>query len=49
MGVLIVYRDGQQLWEFRVVNNGSVYGLNKHYYTAEAAESAGREWVGARW
>jgi hypothetical protein len=45
MGILIVYRD--RLWQFRVIANyGSVYGLNKDYYTAEAAEAAGREWVG---
>ena len=45
MGILIVYRD--RLWQFRVIANyGSVYGLNKDYYTAEAAENAAREWVG---
>ncbi len=48
MGILIVYRD--RLWQFRVIANyGSVYGLNKDYYSAEAAEVAGREWVGAGW
>jgi hypothetical protein len=40
MGILIVYRD--RLWQFRVIANyGSVYGLEKHYYTPEVAEVAG--------
>ncbi len=48
MGILIVYRE--RLWQFRVIANyGSVYGMTKDYYTAEAAEAAGREWVGAGW
>lgn len=33
------------MWQFRVLNNNSIYGEAKHYYTAEAAETAGREWV----
>ena len=47
MGILLVYCD--RLWEFRVLANASIYGEAKHYYTAEAAEAAGREWVGAGW
>ena len=47
MGILIVYRDN--LWEFRVLVNNSIYGQAKGYYTAQAAEAAGREWVGAGW
>lgn len=47
MGILIVYRD--RLWEFRVLSNGSIYGEAKHYYTAQAAEVAGRERVGGGW
>ncbi len=48
MGILVVYRDS--LWQFRVIANyGCVYGLDKDYYTAEAAERAGREWVGGGW
>jgi hypothetical protein len=44
MGILIVFRD--RLWQFRVLSNGSIYGEAKHYYTADAAVRAGREWVG---
>ncbi len=44
MGILIVYRD--RLWHFRVLANSSIYGQAKEYYTAAAAETAGREWVG---
>jgi hypothetical protein len=45
MGILIVYRD--RLWQFRVISSdGPVFGQTKQYYTAEAAERAGREWVG---
>jgi hypothetical protein len=47
MGILIVFRD--RLWQFRVLSNGSIYGEAKHYYTADAAVRAGREWVGAGW
>jgi hypothetical protein len=48
MGILVVYRD--RLWQFRVVSSdGSIYGHTSHYYTHEAAEAAGREWVGAGW
>ncbi|HEY9834113.1 MAG TPA: hypothetical protein V6D26_26405 [Stenomitos sp.] len=44
MGILIVYCD--RLWHFRVLANSSIYGQAKKYYTAAAAETAGREWVG---
>jgi hypothetical protein len=47
MGILVVYCD--RLWQFRVLSNGSIYGKAKHYYTAQAAEAAGRAWVGAGW
>ena len=47
MGILIVYRD--RLWHFRVLANSSIYGQAKEYYTDQAAEAAGREWVGAGW
>ena len=48
MGILVVFRDS--LWQFRVLSSdGSLYGRTSHYYTAEAAERAGREWVGAGW
>jgi hypothetical protein len=47
MGILIVYRD--RLWHFRVLSNGSILGEAKEYYTAQAAEEAGRQWVGTGW
>jgi hypothetical protein len=48
MGILIVYRDS--LWQFRVLSSdGAIYGQAKGYYTAQAAEKIGREWVGSEW
>ncbi len=48
MGILIIYRDS--LWQFRVLSSdGAIYGQTKNYYTAEAAEKLGREWVGSGW
>ncbi len=47
LGILIVYFTNGGCWQFRVLNDGSIYGHNKTYYTVEAAERAGREWVGA--
>jgi len=47
LGILVVFCD--RLWQFRVLNNGSIYGHSKTYYTADAAEKAGREWVGSGW
>lgn len=45
MGMLIVYRDS--LWEFRVLSpEAAIYGHTSSYYTVEAAERAGRQWVG---
>ncbi len=49
LGILIVYFTNGGCWQFRVLNDGSIYGHNKTYYTVEAAERAGREWVGAGW
>jgi len=49
LGILIVFYTDGGCWQFRVLNDGSIYGHNKTYYTVEAAERAGREWVGAGW
>ncbi len=47
-GVLVVFRDN--LWQFRVLSSdGAIYGHSSNYYTAEAAEKVGREWVGDAW
>ncbi|MEO0686748.1 MAG: hypothetical protein AAFY76_17330 [Cyanobacteria bacterium J06649_11] len=46
---LIVFYTNARCWQFRVIgNDGSVYGEKTIYYTADAAEAAGREWVVGR-
>jgi hypothetical protein len=48
MGILIVFQD--KLWQFRVINSdGAIYGHTSHYYTAQAAEQIGQQWVGDTW
>jgi hypothetical protein len=48
LGVLVVFRDN--LWQFRVLSSdGAIYGHSSNYYTAEAAEEVGRQWVGSGW
>ena len=48
MGILIVFQDN--LWQFRVLSSdGAIYGHTNQYYTAEAAEEVGRQWVGSEW
>jgi hypothetical protein len=49
LGILIVYFTNGGCWQFRVLSNGSIFGHNKIYYTAETAERAGRVWVDAGW
>jgi hypothetical protein len=50
LGILAVYFSNDGCWQFRVLTyEGKVFGSQKLYYTAEAAERAGREWVGAGW
>ncbi len=49
-GILIVFYTDGGCWQFRVLSSeDAVFGEQKLYYTAEAAEKAGREWVGAGW
>ncbi len=48
LGILIVYFTNGG-WQFRVLSNGSIFGHNKIYCTAQAAERAGRVWVDAGW
>ncbi|MEM6398669.1 MAG: hypothetical protein AAF349_04820 [Cyanobacteria bacterium P01_A01_bin.68] len=46
---LIVFYTQSKCWQFRVIScDGSVFGERKIYYTADAAEAAGREWVARR-
>jgi hypothetical protein len=48
LGLLIVFCD--RLWQFRVLSpDGAIYGHSKTYYTHQAAEEAGRQWVGSGW
>ncbi len=50
LGILIVFYTDGECWQFRVLSSGgAVFGEQKLYYSAEAAEKAGREWVGAGW
>jgi hypothetical protein len=44
--LLVFYTPGK-CWQFRVISpSGSVYGLEKIFYTPEAAKEAGLSWVG---
>ncbi len=49
LGILIVYFTNGGCWQFRVLNDSSIYGHSKTYYTVEAAERAGKEWVRSGW
>jgi hypothetical protein len=43
---LVVFYTDAQCWQFRVISpGGAVFGERKIYYTPEAAEKAGREWI----
>jgi len=43
---LIVFYTDAHCWQFRVISSdGAVFGEQKLYYTAAAAEDAGREWI----
>jgi hypothetical protein len=45
-GILLVFYTNGGCWQFRVLSSGgAVFGEQKLYYTADAAEKAGREWV----
>jgi len=47
--ILVVFYTNARCWQFRVIScDGSVFGERKIYYTADAAEVAGREWVGEK-
>ena len=44
---LLVFYTETHCWQFRVISpGGAVFGDRKIYYTAEAAQKAGREWIG---
>ncbi|MDM9383848.1 hypothetical protein QUB80_24490 [Chlorogloeopsis sp. ULAP01] len=43
---LIVFYTEDDEWQFRVLSGGgAVFGERKLYYSAHAAEKAGREWI----
>ncbi|AFY51296.1 hypothetical protein Nos7524_5606 (plasmid) [Nostoc sp. PCC 7524] len=43
---LLVYSQAN-CWQFRLISpSGAVFGERKLYYTPEAAEKMGREWIG---
>jgi hypothetical protein len=44
---LLVFYTETDCWQFRLISSGgAVFGERKLYYTPEAAEKAGREWIG---
>ena len=43
---LVLFYTEAQCWQFRVIGSGGVvFGERKLYYTPEAAERAGRDWI----
>jgi hypothetical protein len=43
--ILLVYYSDAWAWQFRVISGSEVFGERKIYYSAEAAEKAGRDWI----
>ncbi|BAY66942.1 hypothetical protein NIES22_70860 (plasmid) [Calothrix brevissima NIES-22] len=44
---LLVFYTEAHCWQFRLISPaGAVRSERKIYYTAEAAQKAGREWIG---
>ncbi len=43
--ILLVYYSDAGAWQFRVISGNAIFGERKIYYSAEAAEKAGREWI----
>jgi hypothetical protein len=43
---LLVFYTESECWEFRLISaGGEVFGEQRIYYSPEAAEKAGREWI----
>ncbi len=43
---LLVFYTETHCWQFRIISSGgAVFGERKLYYTPEAAEKAGRDWI----
>jgi hypothetical protein len=43
--ILLVYHCDTWEWQFRIISGSAVFGEQKLYYSAEAAQKAGREWI----
>lgn len=43
---MLVYYRNASAWQFRTISGSAVFGERKIYYSAEAAEKAGRDWIG---
>ncbi|MBG1259929.1 hypothetical protein [Nostoc commune] len=44
---LLVFYTDAHCWQFRLISpGGTVFEERKIYYTAQAAEKVGREWIG---
>ncbi len=44
----VFYTDDAEAWQFRILSaGGTVFGESKIYFSPEAAERAGREWIEA--
>ncbi|MFM7407868.1 MAG: hypothetical protein ACKO3K_14740 [Cuspidothrix sp.] len=43
---LLVFYTESECWEFRLISSGGeVFGEQRIYYSPEAAEKAGRDWI----
>ena len=43
---LLVFYTESECWEFRLISSGGeVFAEQRIYYSPEAAEKAGREWI----
>lgn len=43
---LLVFYTESHCWQFRLISSGgAVFGERKIYYSPEAAEKAGRDWI----
>ncbi|OKH32575.1 hypothetical protein NIES2119_25920 [[Phormidium ambiguum] IAM M-71] len=44
----VYYTASTEAWQFRILSpGGEVFGLNKIYFSPQAAFQAGLEWIGA--
>jgi hypothetical protein len=44
--ILLVFYTDADCWQFRIISfGGEVFGERRLYYSPEAAEKAGREWI----